>query len=154
MDRIPKAVLDTSVLFPFGSRSRLLRAARERLFVAYWSPWIIGELYRRLTWEWCKRRPEDRRGCSQSSKKLMRLLSEVFYVVDPKPPLPAGWPNFKDVDDHPIWAAAKCAEADFVVCNNTRDYPPKDTEGRHRYEGIEYVTDQEFLQMIGYEETE
>ena len=145
-----KAVCDTSVLVPPSSRRRLVQAAREGLFVPYWSPWIIGELYRVLMWQWF----EDKRGdyalCAKLSNTMMEQMSAYFLVADPKPPFDQGWPNFQDINDTPIWSLAKMIGANFVVSNNTRHFPPEDN-GKCIYEGIEYVTARQFLDIIGFE---
>ena len=46
-----RAVLDTNVLVPPGLRRDLQNAAQEGAFEALWSPWIIAELNRVLTWK-------------------------------------------------------------------------------------------------------
>ncbi|HVA91841.1 MAG TPA: PIN domain-containing protein, partial [Chloroflexota bacterium] len=51
-----RAVLDTSVLVPAWLRVDLQSLAQDGAFTAIWSPWIIGELHRTLTWHWLARR--------------------------------------------------------------------------------------------------
>lgn len=55
-----KAICDTSALFSGRQRRYLLLAARENLYIPYWSPWIIGELYRVLTWDWIEKRQREK----------------------------------------------------------------------------------------------
>src|SRR5690242_19336865 len=50
-----RAVLDTSALVPSRMRRELQVAAQAGLYVGYWSPWIIAELNRVLTWRWIQR---------------------------------------------------------------------------------------------------
>jgi hypothetical protein len=50
-----RAVLDTSALVPSRVRRELQAAAQAGLYVGYWSPWIIAELNRVLTWRWIQR---------------------------------------------------------------------------------------------------
>lgn len=156
--RLVRAVCDTSVLVPARTRRHLVRAAAEALFVPYWSPWIIGELYRVLTWHWLERQPIfddanwDR--CSRTSKTMMAILAPLFVVVDPKPPWPPMWPDAPDPDDHPIWAAVQASRARYVVSNNLHDFPPADSQGHHLWEGVEYITPPEFFRRIGYEPAE
>ena len=82
---------------------------------------------------------------------MMRIVSQYFKIVDPTPPFDEGWLAYVDQDDVPIWAAAKLIQADYVVSNNTNDFPPKNKNGRHLYKGIEYITVEEFLEIIGFE---
>jgi PIN domain len=155
------AVLDTSVLVPTALRRDLVEAAALRRFTAIWSPWIIAELNRVLTWRYIKQHlplginvegassvRQHERAISRASKAMMTLLVPVFEVVDPKPPYPAAWATLRDVWDVPIWAAAKSAGAQYVVSDNTRDFPPRRPDGRHVHEGIDYVRGREFLELI------
>lgn len=64
------------------------------------------------------------------------------------PPYPPAWPTLTDLDAYPIWAAGKLGRADYVVSNNSRDFPPPGPDGRHRYEDIEYLTAQGFLDRL------
>lgn len=137
----PRAVIDTSSLVPAGLRRALQQTARGGGFVAIWSPWIVAELYRVLTWQWLKRNPDfstaNETACSRSAKAMMTLLIATFEIVSPVPPYPQAWGTLVDVDDLPVWAAAIMAGARYVVSENTHDYPPPDASGRHVYEGIE-----------------
>lgn len=145
----PRAVLDTSTLVPTGLRRSLQEAARRGWFIGIWSPWIIGELYRVLTWQWLERTrdfsPAIAAACSRNAKSMMTLLIATFEIVSPVPPYPPAWPEFTDVDDHPIWAAAVVGRAPYVVSENTRHFPPAGPDGRHSFQGIEYLTVEEFL---------
>jgi hypothetical protein len=38
--------------------------------------------------------------------------------------------------------------ARYVASENTRDYPPADTDGHHIFEGIEYLPGAEFLRRL------
>jgi hypothetical protein len=49
-----RAVLDTSVLVPAALRQDLQSLAQANLFTGIWSPWIIAELNRVLTWRWIR----------------------------------------------------------------------------------------------------
>src|SRR5690242_18662678 len=55
-----RAVIDTSALVTHGSRQRLQEAAEDQKFTAIWSPWIVAELNRVLTWRWIKDPPPHR----------------------------------------------------------------------------------------------
>ncbi len=148
------AVLDTSVLVPPRSRRELQVTAQVGLFVGYWSPWIIAELNRVLTWRWIQRasppdlsRANEQR-CSVAAHIMMELLLATFQLVNPLPPYPPAWEQLADVWDHPVWAAAKACGAQYVVSENTRDYPPAQLDGRHVYEGIEYLSSTAFLHLL------
>lgn len=83
-----RALLDTSVLVPVRTRIALLGAARSGVFVAVWSPWIIAELNRVLTWLWLERTggvlsPANQRACSNAANAMMVLLLDAFVLVDP-----------------------------------------------------------------------
>ena len=80
----------------------------------------------------------------------MEQMSAYFLVADPKPPLDAGWPNLSDENDAPIWASTKWIQANYLVSSNVRHFPPKDND-RHVYEGIEYITPERFLRVVGFE---
>ena len=148
----PRAVLDTSTLVPAGSRRLLHEAADAGLYTAIWSPWIIGELYRVLTWRWLDRTREyssaNETACSRSSKIMMALLISTFEIVAPVPPYPRAWDTLPDIDDHPIWAAARASGAQYVVSENTRHFPPPDATGLHLHEGVEYLRAGAFLDRL------
>jgi len=147
-----RAVLDTSSLYSPRLRRELQQAAQLDLFVGVWSPWIIAELNRVLTWQWIEysggdtSRPNERR-CSEAAKTMMELLLATFELVNPRPPYPPAWDKLGDEWDLPIWAAAVEGRARYVVSENSSDFPPA-REGRHTHEGIEYVTGRAFLDLL------
>ena len=149
-----RAVIDTSVLFVPRLRATLQELALEGAFTALWSPWIIAELNRVLVWQWITERTggdltrSNQRHCSQAAKTMMALLLAAFDVVNPRPPYPVAWEQLTDADDHPVWAAAVEGGARYVVSNNTRDYPPRQADGRYSYQGIEYVSGDDFLTLV------
>jgi hypothetical protein len=134
------------------------KAAKEHKFTPIWSPWIIAELNRVLTWTWIdtphkKIMPgdlsvESRQACSDAAKEMMEHLIAYFIAVDPRPPYPPAWASLKDPWDLPIWAAAKLANAQYVVSENTRHFPPCQPDGLHIHEGIVYVRAQNFLDLV------
>jgi hypothetical protein len=79
---------------------------------------------------------------------MMQRLLPSFKLVNPLPPYPPAWERLADVWDHPVWAAAKASGALYVVSGNTRDYPSSQTDGRHIYEGIEYLGGDAFLALL------
>jgi len=149
-----RAVLDTNVLVPYRLRVDLRQLAQDGAFIAVWSPWIIAELNRVLTWQWIEdsgndTSPANRARCSRAANTMMEiLLATPFELVNPLLPYPPTWPGLTDAWDHPIWAAAVSGHAHYVVSNNTRDYPPADAAGRHMYQGIEYVAGAVFIALL------
>jgi hypothetical protein len=155
---LPRAVLDTSALVPVSLRRGLQEAALYRLYTAIWSPWIIAELNRVLVWRWIKDAPPgvarndlsgaNERYCGEMAKLMMERLIPVFEVVAPVPPYPPPWEGLTDRWDLPILAAAVAGRAQYVVSENTRHFPPRGDDGRHVYEGIEYIRARAFLELI------
>ncbi|HKV83741.1 MAG TPA: PIN domain-containing protein [Ktedonobacterales bacterium] len=153
-----RAVIDTSALFGYQTRRDLQQAAQLDLFEGYWSPWIIAELNRVLTWHWIEhvstagptpdlsRQNQDR--CGHAAKMMMEILLTTFKLVDPLPPYPPAWAALDDEWDMPIWAAARKADAQYVVSENTSDFPPADAVGRHIHDGIEYLRASAFLALV------
>jgi hypothetical protein len=163
-----RAVVDTSVLVPARLRAELQSPALDGAFTAIWSPWIIAELYRTLTWQWIERSAvgvttpngttvtacdltlANWRRCGASAKRMLELLltTPQWELVDPRPPYPPAWPSLDDVWDEPVWAAAIVGRAHYVISNNTYDYPPAGPDGRHRHGGIEYLSGADFLALL------
>lgn len=153
-----RAVVDTSSLVPVSLRRDLQQAAQLGTFTAIWSPWIIAELNRVLTWRWLKHPPAglasgdlsraSERRCSLAAKQMMQWLLPSFELVHPLPPYPSVWEHLTDIWDHPIWAAAKLGQAGYVISENQHDYPPRQTDGRHSYEGVEFLNGTAFLALL------
>jgi len=163
-----RAVLDTSVLVPRSTRSELREQAAIGRFTAIWSPWIIAELYRTLTWHWlvadaprhqttagttmalCDASKPNRDRCAEMANRMMALLlvTPHWELVDPRPPYPPTWSQLKDPWDRPIWAAAVLGEATYVVSENTHDYPPPNQDDRHIHADVEYLSTQSFLDVL------
>ena len=83
-----------------------------------WSPWIIAELNRVLTWHWLDcfgSSRESRERCSYACKLMMEALIPVFDVTTPVPPYPSAWGGLNDYWDKPNWAAAQKSEAHYVI---------------------------------------
>lgn len=148
-----RAVIDTSSLVAPSLRRDLQLAAHEGAFAGVWSPWIIAELNRILVWHWIKRTNnqlsrDNQRRCSAAAKTMMQILLPTFILVGPLPPYPPAWENLRDMWDHPIWPAAKASDAQYVVSENTHDYPPLNTAGEHTHEGITYLSGRAFLALL------
>jgi hypothetical protein len=149
----PRAVIDTSSLYPAGLRRRLQQLAQDGAFEALWSPWIIAELNRVLVWDWLRRTGNDlssgnQERCSRAAKAMMTIMLPTFTLVAPLPPYPPVWSTLQDEWDRPIWAAAKISGAHYVISENTRDFPPAHADERHIHEGIEYLTGRAFLLLL------
>lgn len=149
-----RAVLDTSALFSPRLRQQLQEADVQGLYKGIWSPWIIAELNRVLVWQWIRQRADGdtstvtERACSRAAKVMMEILLPTFELVAPLPPYPPAWPSLNDVCDYPIWAAAVTGQANYVVSENIRHCPPRQSDGRYVYQGIEYIRGQAFLDLI------
>jgi hypothetical protein len=156
--RLVRAVLDTSVLVPSTLRRDLQEASALGLYTALWSPWIIAELNRVLVWRWIKKPPANKqrgdlsaaneRLCAEMAKRMMARMLPTFELVSPLPPYPPAWPELSDHWDHPVWAAAVLGNARYVVSNNSRHFPPRQDDGRHVFQGIEYVRGRVFLDAV------
>lgn len=148
-----RAVTDTSSLFSERHRRALEQAAKAGRFAGIWSPWIVAELNRVLTWHWIAQSGGDlsavnRRRCGEAAKAMMAIMLPTFELVAPLPPYPPAWESLRDASDEPIWAAAKIANADYVVSENRRHYPPPGSDGRRTYDGIEYLPADAFLALL------
>lgn len=78
----------------------------------------------------------------------MAIMLPTFELATPLPPYPPAWEGLRDASDEPIWAAAKAANADYVVSENRRDYPPPAPDGRHTHDRIEYLPADGFLALL------
>lgn len=148
-----RAVLDTSVLVPSGSRRQLQQLAELGLYQAVWSSWIVAELNRILTIRWlesndCDLSASACRALSTAAKDMMRIMLGTFVLVDPPLPHDEPWEGLPDVDDAPIWGAAVASSSQFVVSEDTKHFPPADAEGRHRYHGVEYLGARDFIKFL------
>lgn len=147
---IPVALIDADVIVSSRHRRDIHSLALRGLIVACWSPWIVEEATRAIAYNWYRRNgftDDARRRLSAASKPAMQALTGAFRVVDPKPPYPPLWPGADPGDAH-VFAAAAVANADHVVSNNTRDFPPRPASGNHEWGGIVYLTPAEFLERI------
>ena len=153
-----RAVIDTSSLVPARLRRDLQQAAQLGAFTAIWSPWIIAELNRVLVWRWIKHPPPGKlendlsdaneRRCAEAAKVMMQWLLPTFELASPLPPYPPAWEQLADMWDHPIWAAAKVASAQYIVSENTHHYPPLQEDGRQWYEGGGVLGGNAFLARV------
>jgi hypothetical protein len=153
-DAHPFAVLDSSALVPRWARERLQQLALPPgpAFTPFWSEWIIAETWRVLAERWFRLltagTTPDLPRLRRDANAMMRHLLPVMRLVTLRgyggpPP----WPGLTDVNDYPIWHTAIVAGAQYVVSQNTRHFPPL-VDGRHVYEGVEYVTAIEFIEDV------
>lgn len=153
--RLPVAVLDTSVLVSLWSRIVLQRLAdpRNPAYVPVWSEWIIGETWRVLTRRWVEEAagvglPVDWARLSKAANGMMRRLLDVMQMVSlARRRVPRPWPGHPDPHDEPVWATAKLARADYIVCDDLAVFPPV-VDGRHLVQGVEYLTPIEFVEDV------
>ncbi|MDQ6603099.1 MAG: PIN domain-containing protein [Chloroflexota bacterium] len=149
---LPRAVLDTNVLYSHTRRTTLVGLVRLGRFEAIWSSWIVAELNRVLTWHWAARYGSDvttQRMASVAAKEMMTYLLASFTLVDPPLPHPIPWPELTDVWDVPVYATAIAARAMYVVTDDRRHSPPRDPATKRRiWNGIEYITYNHFVALV------
>ncbi|MBX6771302.1 MAG: hypothetical protein IRY83_06225, partial [Chloroflexi bacterium] len=132
----------------------LIDAARNGYVILLWSPLVIAETNRLLTWLWLGRRGGDLsdsawRDCSRDFKKWFQRVTAVFEVVEDRPPAAASWTDSPiDEWDVPIWTAARRGRAHAIVTENLADGPPPDADGVQQHEGIFFVHPAQFLEML------
>lgn len=157
------AVVDTSVLVSRRHVAPIIEAAHDGYVVPVWSPCIISEAVRVLTWRWLRSQPREPRAlggdvsltrqleaaCSRDAKVWFGVMTEVFRVVEDRPPDERVWAaEVRDPDDLPIWNAAVRSSADFIVTSNLRDGPPVDTYGRQTFDGVTFVGPEDFAAVL------
>lgn len=146
-----RAVLDTSMMVPVWSRLLMadLAAARPILYVPIWCEWIIAETWRVLTVNHVRRHPNfngrDEARLSVSANAMLTALLQVMEMITIVPPFTAAWASASDLNDVPIWTAALRSGAQFVISHNLRDFPPRNADGLCAYEGIEFITVENFV---------
>jgi hypothetical protein len=132
----------------------LVDAARSGIVELVWSPIIIAETNRLLTWRWVQRHGGDLssqswRACAADAKRFFQEVHPAFTVVDDRPPNELLWANeARDEWDIPLWNAAVRSRADFVVTENLVDGPPPAADGVRRYDGIVFIHPNEFLEQL------
>jgi hypothetical protein len=154
-NRLLRAVIDTCV---FGRLNQwinpLIKASIHGDVELIWSPMIIAETHRLLTWAWLRRHGGDFSrqswiACSAQAKAFWRWARPAFRVVDDGPPDEPSWTDRpRDEWDIPLWNAAVRSGAAFVVTENLRDGPPRDAEGIRRHAGIVFIHPDDFLALV------
>ena len=137
--RIPRAVLDTSVLISY-ERHWLWSLARDKFFDAVWSTFIVGEMVR-VRVENSIGRKMDRSVYRDRINLLVHRLSDVLSLADYRSILLDG--ALSDPDDEPILATALSARAGYIVSNNTADFPLDNTIMH-----VRFITPADFLILL------
>jgi len=127
-------VLDANVLYPFRLRDVLLRFAEAGLFRARWTDRIIAEWRDSLL----KAKPDLEANIDAQLEAMRRAFPEAW--VDGYEELIEAI-TLPDPDDRHVVAAAIRANAEHIVTENLRDFPP-DAIGQY---GIEAVAADDFL---------
>ncbi len=129
-----RAVLDTNVLLSLAARP-LLILARQNAFQIVWSDFIEAEAERvmsRLKWN------------PVNAAALLRAIDQMAERVDYQQITGGNYEEWlTDVDDHPIMATALMGRVDYIVTNNTKDFPPK-----KQFAGITVITPDAFLRLL------
>lgn len=130
----PLAVLDANVLYPFQIRNLLLHIAEFGAFDPLWSETIVSEFSRHLLGSG-----------AVTEDQLKYLVSQMRRYF------PDAWGrnyegradhlNLPDEDDRHVVALAIHYEADYIVTQNTRDFP----ESEIAPYGIVAVTVDQFI---------
>jgi hypothetical protein len=147
-------VVDANVFPRTRWLRQLIAASRAGSLELVWSPLIIAESNRLLTWLWLERRGGDLsdaswRRCSADAKRMFAHLTAVFRVVDDRPPAAELWtPAPADAWDVPIWTAALRAEADVILSANLADGPPPDERGVQAFAGVDFLEPERFLEIL------
>jgi hypothetical protein len=161
-DRQPPlvAVVDANVFGQTTLLDLIVAASKNGRVMIIWSPLIISEVSRLLTWRWIKRHGDDlsewaRRQCSVDLKRWYAHVAVHFHVVEDRPPLEPMWTETpRDPWDQPVWTAAVRAKALYagalvlVITSNLRDGPPVDQGGLRRSQEITFVNPDEAIQLI------
>lgn len=127
-------VLDANVLYPFRMRDALLRFAEAGLFRARWSQTILAEWAAALL----AKKPHMKTSIDRQLEAMRKTFPEA--CAEGFEDLIAGI-KLPDPDDRHVVAAAILVDADHIVTQNLRDFPPKAIA---KY-GIEAVTADDFL---------
>jgi len=153
-------VIDTCVFPRKKWLDPIVDGARDGVVVPVWSPLIIAEVNRLLTWRWLKRAGGDQsdaswKSCSAASKTWFSIVTRAFRVVDDHPPYEQAWSDQpRDIWDIPIWTAAIRAQLKFpgapvfIVTENLKDGPPKDKNGLQYHRNVGFIHPDNFLSLL------
>lgn len=110
-------VLDANVLYPFRMRDVPLRFAEAGLYRARWTDRILEEWRRNLL----KAKPHLEENIGSQMRAMARAFPEAWVegyedLIDSI--------TLPDPDDRHVVAAAIMADAEHIVTENLRDFPP------------------------------
>jgi PIN domain len=155
--RVPplRVVVDSNVFARSAWIAPIVESARAGVVQPLWSPCIIAEASRLLAWFYFKRNPTDissrgwREAFSDKAKAWFAWVSEVFKVVEDRPPYELQWTGCPtDPWDQPVWTAAVRGQAFAVITENLSDGPPQDSRGIQQYRDIRYIHPRVFLAVM------
>lgn len=112
----PVAILDANILFPYRKRDILLRCFEAELFQARWSKRILDEWTRNVI----KQMPQIRDSILSQQRAMMKLFPDA--VISGHEPLAVAL-DLPDPDDRHVLAAAIHCCAQYIVTDNTKDFP-------------------------------
>jgi predicted nucleic acid-binding protein len=127
-------VLDANVLYPFLVRDVLLTMAEAGMFRARWSAEIMDEWQRNLIADKPEKEAKINRTAFVMTEAFPEALVDGFDALIDKIDLP-------DPKDRHVVAAAIQADAQHIITNNIKDFPPGVLD---RY-GIEAKTPDDFI---------
>jgi hypothetical protein len=147
------AVIDSCVFPRRDWLAPILRSARVGYVVPIWSPLIVYEVSRYLTWRWLQQNGGDqsrgaRRACSLQLKNWFTEMTALFRVAEDCPPHEETWDSPRDAWDVPIWSAAKRSGAHVIVTENLRDGPPADEQSRRVFQGVLWCHPEVFARVL------
>ena len=112
---LPRAFLDTNVLYPLVIRDILLWFAYEELFIPFWSKHVLMEWSRVM----------KRNGLTQAeSQRRIHMIQDAFPFA-----MVRGYESLieqldlPDEDDRHVLAAAIRVGADTIITQNLKDFP-------------------------------
>ena len=113
--KLPRAFLDTNVLYPLVIRDILLWFAYEELFLPFWSKHVLMEWSRVM----------QRNGLTKTaSQRRMHMIQDAFPFA-----MVRGYESLieqldlPDEDDRHVLAAAIRVGADTIITQNLKDFP-------------------------------
>jgi len=149
-----RVLVDTNVLVQNRWLERIILDAREGYIQPLWSPLIIAEANRYLTWRWLQKQggdlsPAAKKRCSAAAGRWFSVVTAAFQVVADRPPYPPLWTAAPhDPWDIPLWAAALAGGARVIVTENMRDGPPPDADQVRRYNDVLFLHPASFLTLV------
>lgn len=147
-----RAFLDTSVLHPRHWRHELVKTVRRysdkgvSQVELYWSPWVIGELYRNLAVARL-REGSDEAQIHERANRMMEIMTEVVRAADPAAPY-ADIDELTDPDDRAVWWGAASVKAEFLVTLNSKHSPAAGVWTTPEGGTIRFVLPQQFLDHL------